>query len=222
MELSYWKSRWRKKKVGFHMPGGYPGLMKHWSSLKISPTATVMVPFCGKSRDLIYLSKHCGRVMGVEISEVAVHEFLEDNSLDAEISSYKEFKIFRTGNIELWCGDFLKLPAQKVPLPDLIYDKAALVALSPDKRTAYAEKILELSRPDTGILLHHFMYNQDEMPGPPFSVSKEEIRKLFGKNIDPVILEEQYLNLDHFKKFINRGLRSGFKERFLIFTPENW
>lgn len=222
MELSYWKSRWRKKKVGFHMPGGYPGLIKHWASLKIPPSATVIVPFCGKSRDLIHLSKHCARVIGVEISEVAIHEFLTDNNLHAEHSSYKGFKIFKTGNMELWCGDFLKLPVQKIPVPDLIYDKAALVALPPEKRGAYAEKVLALSIPETRILLHHFIYNQDEMPGPPFSVTKEEIRILFGKNIDPVILEEQYLDLDHFKKFRNRGLKSGFKERFLIFTPGNW
>lgn len=114
----------------------------------------------------------------------------------------------------------MKLPAHKLPAIDLIYDKAALVALPSEKRPKYAEKLLSLCSDSTFIMLHHFIYNQDEMPGPPFSVSVRELNAYFGDMFKAEILEKSELELNRFKKFQYRGLKSGLMERFILFTSK--
>ncbi|MDZ7758456.1 hypothetical protein [Rhodohalobacter sp.] len=218
MELSYWLSRWRKNKIGFHMADGYPALERHLNHNSFPKQQTVLVPLCGKSRDLITLTHHFNNVIGVEISEKAIGEFLQENGLTATESSFADFKIFEAGSITLWCGDFMKLPARKLPPVDLIYDKAALVALPPEKRAKYAEKLVSLCSDSTYILLHHFIYKQDEMPGPPFSVSEPELNEYFGRKFKKEILEQNILDLNRFKKFQYRGLNSEIRERFILFT----
>lgn len=219
MELSYWRSKWRKGQTGFHMKNGYPGLEKHWNSIQLK-NPVVLVPLCGKSKDLVWLSKHSERVVGVEISDLAVEQFLEENSLDAQTSTFAGFTIYHTGNMEVWNGDFFKLPIHKLPSFDLIYDRASLVALPPDMRKEYAKKILELISNQTQILLHQFYYPQEEMPGPPFSVSPEELETLYGEHFNIQILEKNELMIDSYKKFRNRGLQSFFIEILSLLLPK--
>lgn len=216
MELSYWESRWNKNKTGFHMPEGYPGLQKHWASLKLGRQPQVLVPLCGKSIDLITLEKIGADVIGVEISEKAILSLFDEHQRSYETESYAGFKIFRSGNINLWQGDFLKFPKQAVPGVDLIYDKAALVALPPNKRKAYANKLISLSCPETKILLHHFIYPQEEMPGPPFSVNTSEIEEYFSGKFTITLLEEDQIPSKRFKPFQRRGLKSPLIERLVF------
>lgn len=220
MELSYWRSKWRKDKIGFHMENGYPGLEKHWGSVTLDKNPAVLVPLCGKSKDLIWLSEHCDQVVGVEISTLAVDQFFRENSLQAKKSTFADFTIYQANNIEIWNGDFFKLPKQKLPEFNLMYDRAAMVALPPEMRKQYAAKILELISANTQILLHQFYYRQEEMPGPPFSVSPEEVIKLYGKFFDINVLERNELNLNNFKKFQNRGLQSYFIEILSLLLPK--
>lgn len=219
MELSYWQSKWRKGKTGFHMKDEYPGLPKHWDSLLFDDKPIVLVPLCGKSKDLIWLSEHCEQVVGVEISKLAIEQFFKENLLDANQTTFADFTIYRSNNIEIWNGNFFKLPLHKLPSFDLVYDKAALIALPAEIRKKYAEKIIELCTHKTQILLHQFEYRQDEMNGPPFSVSIEEVRQLFGRQFQLKNLDRQELNLNNYKKFQKRGLRSYFIEFLSLLLP---
>lgn len=198
------------------MPEGYPGLEKHWTDLQPENISTVLVPLCGKSVDLLWLSKHADAVTGVEVSEKAILEFMEEHNRDWTKEKSGKFVIYKTGNIKFWCGDFMALPARKLPRFDLIYDKAALVALPPQMRKPYAGKILELSNETTTYLLHHFIYNQNEMNGPPFSVSKKEISEYFGAFYDIRVLNSIENAPESFPKFVKRGLNSPLNERFLL------
>ncbi|WP_234567555.1 thiopurine S-methyltransferase [Rhodohalobacter sp. 614A] len=219
MELSYWQSKWRKGKTGFHMEEGYPGLATHWKSLGLDHPV-VLVPLCGKSKDLLFLAEHCEKVVGVEISELAVHQFLKENKLEANITSFANFSIYKTGNIEIWQGDFFKLPGHKFPPFDLVYDKAAMIALPPDMRRTYVSKVLELVSVHTQILLHLFDYPQEEMTGPPFSVPVTEVKDYFGKHFTIDILERNELGINYYKKFQNRGLNSYFIEILSLLLPK--
>src|SRR6056297_2816867 len=163
MELSYWESRWKKDKTGFHMPGGYSALKSHWPKLTLPEAPAVLVPLCGKSADMIFMENQGAQITGVEISEKAVRSFFKENERNFERDTYADFTIRWSGNIQIWQGDFMKFPDSKADV-DLIYDKAALVALPPEKRQTYADKLLSLAGPGTQILLHHFTYPQQEMP----------------------------------------------------------
>lgn len=218
MELSYWQSRWKKDKTGFHMPGGYPGLQTYWTELELPPAPGVLVPLCGKSADIIFLEEQGASVTGVEISEKAVLSFFSENNRTYETENYAEFTIYKSGGIRIWQGDFFKFPESKAKF-HLIYDKAAIVALPPEKRPEYAQKLLNLASPRTQILLHHFIYPQKEMTGPPFSVSTDEVDRYFSNRYSSLLLEENKIPSDNFIPFHRRGLRSPITERLVLLKP---
>ncbi|MCC5942928.1 MAG: thiopurine S-methyltransferase [Balneolaceae bacterium] len=220
MELSYWESRWNKGKTGFHMPGGYPGLQTHWEKLALPREPNVFVPLCGKTEDMIWLSENAGKVTGVEISEKAVTEFFTENGIIPTISSFAGFQIFSSGNIEIWCGDFLKMPVHKLESINLIYDKAALVALPEKMRPGYSKKIKQICSQHTKILLHHFEYDQQEMPGPPFSVKRKNIEEYFSGDFKMIQLEKNSLDISQFQKFAKRGLKSYLIEYLLLLLTD--
>lgn len=221
MELSYWVSRWKKEKTGFHMPGGYAGLKNHWNQLKIGANPLVFVPLCGKSVDLVQLERFGATVIGVEISEKAILDFYDEQNRSYETDSHGDFIIRKSNHIEIWQGDFLKFPINKIPQPDLIYDKAALTALPPKMRERYVNKICELAGRTASILLHHFVYAQEQMPGPPFSITESEILRLFSNLFKIHMLEENTIPVDNFPQFQRRGLRSSLQERLLYMSPHS-
>jgi len=218
MELSYWESRWKKDKTGFHMPGGYSALKSRWPKLTLPEAPAVLVPLCGKSADMIFMENQGAQVTGVEISEKAVRSFFKENERNFETDTYADFTIRWSGNIQIWQGDFMKFPDSKADV-DLIYDKAALVALPPEKRQTYTDKLLSLAGPGTQILLHHFMYPQQEMPGPPFSVGSAEINTYFSDRFSLHLLEENEIPSGEFIPFQRRGLESPLIERFILMKP---
>lgn len=222
MELSYWESRWNKNNIGFHMPGGYPALQKYWNRLQLPETPHILVPLCGKTEDMIFLEQQGARVTGVEISEKAIRDFFSEHQRETETTRYGPFTIYTSGSISIWQGDFMKFPvefAESRPF-HLIYDKAALVALPPEKRVIYGKKLLTLLGPDTSVLLHHFIYPQHEMNGPPFSVNSGEIEQIFPQNLTIQTLEEAVIPPDRFPPFQRRGLKSTLTERLLFISGD--
>jgi len=178
----------------------------------------VLVPLCGKSEDLHWIAEQGGIIRGVEVSEIAAQEFFKGRGHTYKLKSFASFKIYSSGNIEIWCGDFLKLPEHKMPVFDLIYDKAALVALPPQMRKSYGKKIKSLSGRQTQLLLHGFSYNQNEMNGPPFSVPQEEIEALYSDEFSISVLENNHLDTEKYQKFKKRGLDSHFIEYLLLLS----
>jgi len=81
--------------------------------------------------------------------------------------------------LELLCGNFFSLGTKDVGPCEGFYDRAALVALPREMRSAYAGQITRLSNRTTRGLLVTFDYNQQEMGGPPFSIPGNEVSELF-------------------------------------------
>jgi len=75
---------------------------------------------------------------------------------------------------------------------DAAYDRAALVALPPAMREAYAVSMGRLLTAGARALLVAFEYPQELKGGPPFSVDAAEIRRLF----EPAFEVEQVERLD--------------------------
>jgi len=221
MELSYWQSRWRKGNIGFHMKNGYTGLDEHWQSLQLPESFTVLAPLCGKSEDLRWFAEKGGTVTGVDISEIAAQQFFSTHKQTPKLNSFANFSIYSSDYIEIWCGDFLKLPEHKMPVFDLIYDKAALVALPQKMRQKYVEKVISLTGRHTKIMLHGFSYNQNEMNGPPFSVSQAEVETLYGGDFSIEVLEINPLDTEKYQKFKKRGLGSHFIEYLLLLSKKD-
>lgn len=218
MELSYWQSRWQKDNTGWHMDVVYPQLPKLWPGLSLKNKARVFVPLCGKSLDIKWLAEQGNHVIGMDVSRKALHELMDIFPQSFSEDSSHGFTIYRSESVELWEGDFLKLPAEKIPDPDVIYDKASIIALPPEMRKRYAQKLLEFCGKQTRILLQTFVYNQSEMSGPPFSVDEKEIEQLFGHRFKSILLHEES-KLEELSKFERRGLSSYLIEKVYLLKP---
>lgn len=218
MEISYWKSRWRKDNIGWHMKEIYPPLPTFWPQLNLPAGARVLVPLCGKSHDLDWLVSRGLNVTGVELSLKALQEVMRRSAKPFTRTESHGFPVFKSESMELWQGDFLRLPNAPFHPVDAVYDKASLVALPAAMRKRYAKKLLELQDSHTQILLQSFEYQQEEMNGPPFSVPEREIKKLFGSSFNLNLLLEQS-KFEEVKKFHERGLSSFFIEKVYLLSP---
>ncbi|MFJ3108997.1 thiopurine S-methyltransferase [Pseudomonas putida] len=180
MEPAFWQKRWADNQIGFHQAQVNPYLQKYWPQLQLAPASRVLVPLCGKSLDLAWLAGQGYRVLGVELSRQAVEGFFREHGLDADVLQHGAFEVWRSGEIELWCGDFFTLQAEDIADCVGLYDRAALIALPPQMRAAYM-RLLSAWLP-TGCrgLLVTLDYDQSLLGGPPFSVGDKEVLQGFA------------------------------------------
>lgn len=180
MEPDFWHDRWRQKDIGFHQSAVLDLLQKHWPELGLAPGATVFVPLCGKSLDMVWLAERGHKVIGAELSEIAVDEFFAERGLTPESEAAGSLTVKRAGPYELWCGDFFELPASALADVAGVYDRAALVAFPPEMQERYGKRLIELLPASVSMLLVTFDYDQSKMPGPPFAVPRAQVQKLFA------------------------------------------
>jgi len=166
--------------IGFHQQDFNRHMQHFIDRLGIQPRARVLVPLCGKSRDMVWLADRGYRVTGIEISERAVIDFFEENGLSREIEHKTDAVIYRGESVHLICADFFTVGREDLPHIDAVYDRASLVALPPEMRPLYALHIASLMVPGTCSLLVTLEYPQEEMRGPPFSVTRDEVLRLFA------------------------------------------
>ena len=164
-----WLERWREGRTGWHESGGNRGLKRHWSARG----RRVLVPLCGKSPDLLWLEHQGNAVTGVELSELAVRAFFEENALDYVVEDGR-LKTYRAKHrdITLHCGDYFAFRGGPF---DAHYDRGALIALDAGLRPDYVAHTRSLLAEDPLQLLITVEYDQAVCGGPPFSVPAEEV-----------------------------------------------
>lgn len=164
-----WLERWQEGRIGWHEEDGNASLKKHWRA----SGRTVLVPLCGKSVDLAWLAAQGNRVVGVELSPLAVEEFFAEQQLDFTVHDGPLQRYDAVGaEITLYCGDFMALNDVRC---DAHYDRGALVALSADLRPGYAAQVRSLLTDDAEQLVITLGYDQSAADGPPFCISDEEL-----------------------------------------------
>jgi thiopurine S-methyltransferase len=189
MDAGYWRKRWREGQIGFHQGEVHRHLIRFWPELAGSITREVLVPLCGKSLDLAWLRDQGHRVTGVEIAPEACLAFLAENQLSAPEQVEGAFRTWRLPGLTLQNGDFFLYERDDF---DLVWDRAALVALSAETRPKYADHLVERLLPGGKILLVTIVYDPAEMEGPPYSVPDEEVGVLFrGLEVEPLLVESQ-------------------------------
>ncbi|MGF1649021.1 MAG: thiopurine S-methyltransferase [Hyphomicrobiaceae bacterium] len=180
IEHEFWHERWRAGHIGFHDLSVNKLLMKHWPRVCPDPTAGVFVPLCGKSLDMVWLAERGHAVIGVELSDIAIRDFFSERDLTPDVVREGAFEVWRGGPFELWCGDFFELPHRVTARVAAAYDRASLIALPTDLRPRYAAHMAEIAPRDATTLLQTIAYDQAEMEGPPFSVSPDEVERLYA------------------------------------------
>jgi thiopurine S-methyltransferase len=130
---------------------------------------------------------------------------MTEQHLSAVMSSEPPFTILRAGHITFYVGDFFSLQADRTGQFDLIYDRAALIALPAEMRKGYVERLRTLLNPQGRLLLVSIEYDAGAMNGPPFAVTEDEVRNLFaGFSVNKLI---EYDCIESEPQFKARGLQ---------------
>ncbi|MEZ4264977.1 MAG: thiopurine S-methyltransferase [Myxococcota bacterium] len=174
----FWHSMWQGERLGFHQSTINAHLAAAESFLTDAGAQRVLVPLCGKSRDLLWLKARFDEVVGVEFVETAVAAFFAEQGLSPSHTADLGLARYEVDGLALLAADIFDVTAAAVGPLDAVYDRAALIALPAEVRPRYVEHILSLSRPGTRILL--LTMHGDYPSGPPFSVSDDEVRALYG------------------------------------------
>jgi thiopurine S-methyltransferase len=181
LQPQFWHDRWRTGQIGFHQSAVDRHLRQHWPELGLSNSSRVFVPLCGKSLDLLWLRERGHSVAGVELSTVALESFCMEQGVPARRRTLDPFDVYEAERVELYRGDFFKLAPELLGTFSAIYDRASLISWTPELRSAYVAQVTALSTQGTLTLLIVMEYPQAQMPGPPFSISAEDIDRLYSE-----------------------------------------
>jgi len=179
MEKEFWLEVWDEGSIGFHQKDFNRKMLEFFPALGPQAGQKVLVPLCGKSKDLLRLESQGLDVHGVELASLAVKQFFEENaSVEPKATRDRDFTHLELGRIRISCGDFFKLGANEAY--DFVYDRAALVALPENMRAVYAEVVKRALKKGGKCLLLTYEYAPGDLEGPPFSVDAREVERLYG------------------------------------------
>lgn len=205
MDKDFWLRRWQKGEIGFHNTEPHAYLQRFFAALQAQPGETVFVPLCGKSPDLVWLRSQGLKVVGVELSRMAVDAFFSENCLPGVWTELREMPCCRAEGYQIFCEDFFKLTAAELAGASVVYDRGSLVALPVEMRARYAAHLAVLLPTGSRVLLVSYEYNQEETCGPPFSVSLQEIQGLFCGDFQVEVLAEEDALCSH-RGLVARGV----------------
>jgi thiopurine S-methyltransferase len=205
MDKAFWLERWRSNLIGFHEGEVNSHLQAFWGRLALAPASRVLVPLCGKTRDLLWLRAQGHEVLGVEWSHIAVRDFFSENRLTPRIDRAGAFEDWSSDGITLRCGDFFDLDAVDLGAVDAVYDRASLIALPPRSRQDYADHLLHVLPAGVPMLLITLEYDQAAMSGPPFAVPEAEVRELYDRHRKIGLLYDRDILMES-PKFRARGV----------------
>jgi thiopurine S-methyltransferase len=175
VDNQHWLDRWQEDRIGFHEASVNRHLQNWFPRFAPAPGSRVFLPLCGKAVDIHWIAQQGFEVIGVELSQIAIEAFFEENSLDFERNESDRFGVYQAANITLLQGNFFDLNKADLDNCQLAYDRAALIALEREDRPRYYDHMLSILPADCDMLLITLEYDQAEMPGPPFSVPTDEV-----------------------------------------------
>lgn len=214
-----WLERWRDGRTGFHE--GRPNDLLVHHAARLAGARRVLVPLCGKAEDLAFLAARGHDVIGIELAEQAVHAFFAEHHVAPSIAPRGPFVAYEVGPgaswagpgaaaaaepageptasaagaITLLAGDFFALTPELLGPVDILYDRAALIALPAELRPRYVAQLRALTPAGAPALVITLEYDQARMAGPPFAVLEPELRTLYaGAAVE--LLEERAATVD--------------------------
>lgn len=196
MHPDFWHQRWHDNRIGFHQAEVTQLLQAHWDAVAAPAGCTVFVPLAGKSLDMVWLASRGHRVLGVELSPLAVEQFFVEHGLAPEVFETRCGIHHRAGGIELICGDAFALDADALADCAAVFDRAAMIALPEDLRARYVDELYGHLPAHCRGLLVTLEYPVHEKEGPPFPVTATEVETRFSSQWSVTLLQRQDILAD--------------------------
>lgn len=161
----FWTERFEKQFTPWDR-GGVPQALRDFAARSSEPRET-LIPGCGTGHEAVYLAEAGWSVTAIDFSEAAV------DAARAAAGKWAD---------RILTADFFTfVPARP---PQLIYERAFLCALPPERWIAVARRWSELLEP--GALLAGFFYFDKTPKGPPFGTSEHDLHALLSPSFDRI------------------------------------
>lgn len=194
MKNEFWLNKWKSDDILFHQEEVNSNLILYFSKLHLQKNDHILVPLCGKSKDMLWLSEQGLQVIGVELSPIACNDFFSELGVKPIIRNHNAFKIYQYNTIKVICGDFFALSAEDLPLIQAVYDCKALIALPLELRKKYVKHLISCIGDQVKILLVTIDTN-NTVKSPPFPVNDAEINLLFSDRFDIQKIKHKSVNI---------------------------
>lgn len=192
-----WQAAWGTQAIGFHQATVNSDLLTYADQLGDLSKKRVLLPLCGKSLDLRWFAEQGSEVIGVEMNEQAVQQFFDEQGwvYQTEYLSPLPITVYQHDALSIYCGDFFVLSPSRIKSVDVIYDRAALVALPPTLRQRYVKQLLSFLALDGKLLLITITFDTPtQNKQPPYSLASHEVISLFSAYCHVTQLQEEALS----------------------------
>jgi thiopurine S-methyltransferase len=182
-----WAKRWREGQTGWNEGRPNDLLAAHVARIETETKRRlrIFVPLAGKAFDLRWLAERGHEVVGIEIVWDAVKAFFDDQGVVPETKEIGGKPALVANGVTLVCGDIFDASPDDLGRFDVVYDRAALVALEPSTRARYVATCRALLAEGGVTFLVSFAYDQSKAPGPPWSLDDAAVRELYtGRSIE--------------------------------------
>ena len=179
MDANFWHQRWGKNEIGWHETKVNPLLVQHFNELGLEKGSRIFIPLCGKTLDISWLHAQGYRIVGAELSKVAIEQLFTELDLQPNISALGEGEQWSAKHIDIFVGDIFALSTKTLGHVDGIYDRAALVAFPEDMWNRYARHLIEITAKAPQLLIC-YDYDQRCIEGPPFSISDQQVKRQYA------------------------------------------
>ena len=188
MDAEFWLDKWQHNQIGFHKSEANPLLVKHIDTLELDEGVRIFLPLCGKTLDIGWLIDQGFRVVGAELSELAIEQLFTQLALEPVITEFDNFRLYSADNIDIFVGDIFDLTRDMIGQVDAVFDRAALVALPEDMRKTYTKHLIDITSCAPQLLLT-FEYGVADVAGPPHSIPQDEVVAHYGSHYHLQTLE---------------------------------
>lgn len=164
-----WEEHYQTQDMPWEKGAPSPGLVDFLDAQPRLEPGTVLVPGCGTGHDVREFARHGFRPAGLDVAVSAV-KLSREKTLEAGLTA--EFRL----------GDFLR--DEPFAGFDWIFEHTCFCAINPARRDDYVRAVLRWLKPRGQYLAVNYLI--DDVDGPPFGTTREEIVARFSPHFDLV------------------------------------
>jgi len=161
----FWETTYAEHRDGWELGGPHPSLV-HVLDTTPPPRGRVAVPGCGRGHDVRWLARRGYDAVGIDFSSAALDAARGLARLEGVDVTFEQRDLFTLG------GDHTNAF-------DGLWEYTCFCAIDPRRRREYVDVVATILKPG-GWLLACFFPIRPGRAGPPFPVTKAELRRLLA------------------------------------------
>lgn len=182
-----WLKHWEEGKTPGHKSEIDVNVKKYLKELtQENPSASILLPWCGKSLDMQFLCSQGYSVVGIELSQRAVRQVFDENNIPYSVTEVGEFAVYQAKDkkLKIIQGDYYKITPELAGTFDAVWDNNAFGSAQVENRHRYISVLAPLLKPNGQVLLANWEYGELVRDTYPFSLSSSRVKDLFQEKFE--------------------------------------